>query len=308
MDNWFLQMGSPRPFAQNFQAGGFHGRVFELACYAYLKSCGLAVDYRVDSPDFIVSRADTSVAVEASTANSSGDQLEDISIGKLKPLSDEEIFDKVENDFPIRMANVLEKKLRHRYWEQPQCAGKSFVLAVSPFFEAGSITYTDDALLGYLYGFADKHEYGGRKVASGFFLRPEVCHVSAVLFTNQFTVPRFYRLSADASVNRRLVAIRQGWYYQRASEAELVCGKYRYRVGHPSSPDEPWWQGVTLFLNPLAARPLREHLLRASSVVRVDYEGDVVREVFGFHTLTSFMAVHPASVTGQPSVFEDDST
>jgi hypothetical protein len=134
--------------------------------------------------------------------------------------------------------------------------------------------------------------------------------VSAVLFTNQFTVPRFYRLGANASTNRQMVAIRQGWYYERVASTdlasdELACGEYRYRVGHPSAPDEPWWQGVTLFLNPLATVPLPEHLLRATSVVRVDYSGNVVREVFGFHTLTSFMAVHPASASREPETSDD---
>jgi hypothetical protein len=89
--------------------------------------------------------------------------LEDISIGKLQPLSDAEIRQKVEHDFPIRLARALDKKIRKRYWNQPQCAGKPLVLAVSPFFEPGSLTYTDDAVLGYLYGFADEHQYRGRR-------------------------------------------------------------------------------------------------------------------------------------------------
>jgi hypothetical protein len=305
MDNLFAQLGSPRRFAQDFQSGGFHGRVFELGCYAYLKASGLSVDYRLDSPDFIVSHDGVAAAIEATVASPSDNQLEDISIERLEPRSDEEIFDRVSNDFPIRMARVLEKKLRHRYWEQPQCAGKPLVIAVAPFFEPGSVTYTDDALLGYLYGFADQHQYDGRNAPSGFFLRPDVRHVSAVLFANQFTVPRFYRLGADSSVNRRLVATRQGYYYRRGAGTEIECGEYRYQLGNPAAPDEPWWQGVTLFLNPLAAIPLPDQFLRCSSMVRVDYDGNVVREVFGFHTLTSFMIVYPAgteqTVVSQPS-------
>jgi hypothetical protein len=293
MDDLFVQMGAPRAFLFNFQAGGFHGRIFELACYAYLTSCQLAVDYRLDRPDFIASRDGTSIAVEASVASPSEDQLEDISIGKLAPLSDKEVLDKVSNDFPIRMGRVLEKKLRHRYWEHPDCAGRPLVFAVSPLFESGSVTYTDDALVGYLYGFATEHHYRDRKLPSGFFLRPDAHFVSAVLFTNQFTVPRFYRLAADEELNRRLVAMREGWYYRKAAVPEFECGQYRYRVGHPLAPDEPWCQGVTLFLNPLASTPLPEGLLRATSVVRVDYDGNVVREVNGLHTLTSFMMVSP---------------
>jgi hypothetical protein len=294
MDDLFVQMGSPRPFVQNFQTGGFHGRVFELGCYAYLRSCGLSVDYRLTSPDFIVSRDGMSAAIEATIAGPSGDQLEDISIGKLVPLSEEEVSDKVMNDFPIRMARALDAKWRHRYWEQTECVGKPFVIAVAPFFEAGSVTYTDDALLGYLYGFANHHEFDGRAAPSGFFLRPDVRHISAVLFTNQFTVPRFYRLSVDLSTSQRFVAIREVRFYEKISGPQLGYGEYRYRLDDPSAPDEPWWQGVTLFLNPLAAIPLPEGLLRASSVVRVDYEGNVVRDVLGMHTLTSFMMVHSA--------------
>jgi hypothetical protein len=272
MDDLFVQLGSPRPFVQDFQSGGFHGRIFELGCYAYLKASGLSVDYRLDSPDFIVSRHGVAAAIEATVASPSDNQLEDISIEKLAARSDGEILDRVTNDFPIRMARVLEKKLRHRYWEQPQSAGKPLVIAVAPFFEAGSVTYTDDALLGYLYGFAEHHQYDGRKAPSGFFLRPDVRHVSAVLFTNQFTVPRFYRLGSDSSVNRRLVATREGCHYQGGAGSEIECGEYRYQLGHPSAPDEPWWQGVTLFLNPLAATPLPEQFLRCTSLVRVDYE------------------------------------
>lgn len=57
----------------------------------------------------------------------------------MMPLSNAELFEKVNHEFPKRMAKILSRKLTHRYHTLPQCQGKAMVLMIAPFFEAGSV-------------------------------------------------------------------------------------------------------------------------------------------------------------------------
>jgi hypothetical protein len=296
MNKLYGEMGdSNSHFLRDFQSNGFHSRIFELACFAYLQASDVTVERRFDRPDFMASRDGRTVAIEATTANPSRDQRADISIRGLANLTQEEVFDKVCNDFPIRMANILRKKLGHRYWELPHCSGMPFVLAVSALHEPGSVTFTDDALAGYLYGLVGEHRYAGRGVRSGFFLQPEARHVSAVLYSNQFTVPKFFRLAGEVGCDPSITAIRRGVCYVTSPDSSVDLAEYEYRVGHPTAPEETWWQGVTLFYNPNAEVPLPRPFLSSTSAFSVDNEGTLIREVREFHPVTSFMSFGPGS-------------
>lgn len=125
------------------------------------------------------------------------------------------------------------------------------------------------------------------------FLRPENEIISAVIYTNQFTVPRFFRL-AEGSFNqpRLSCAIRKGYYMKEGIyrlDSEIFTGYIEYL---PISPklDETWKQGVTIFLNPNAVAPIDPKTLPSSSVFSIK-NGVLYRNVFGIHTLTSFMEI-----------------
>jgi hypothetical protein len=260
----------------------FHARLFELACFAYLEAQGFAVDRSHAQPDFLLTRDRAPVAaVEAVTANSRAGQQTDISARAVNARSREDIADRCSNDFPIKMGGALSSKLKRAYWELPHCKGLPFVLVVGPFHEPGSMTYIDQSLARYLYGVeavADVvhqnqgraavthqvpvrwHTFKGKRIPSNFFGYPSAENVSAVVYCNQFTVPRFFRLAAQTSGwSTELAGTRKGSF---VSPDEVLPRGYSYPLGEPRGPVETWWQGATVFHNPGAAHPLPSGALR----------------------------------------------
>ncbi len=289
MNALYQRMGDPNGnYLGDFQADGFHTRLFELACFAYLESAGFKLDHSHESPDFLASRDGINLAVEATTANPPNGRDTDISVSRMEELSAEKLFEKVNQEFPRRMASILRKKLNHRYHELPQCKGKPLILMVAPFFEPGAVFYNDDALVGCLYGLG---EAADSRSTIPFFSQPEAESVSAVLYCNAFTVPRFFRLATRLDETEKLVAMRYGVCYVEHSETQLSLREFEYRVGSPSSPKETWSEGVTLFLNPNASVPVSPELLPSTSMFSVR-DGCLVRDVQGFHPVVSCMIVH----------------
>lgn len=294
MNAFYVRMGDPNGnFLGDFQADGFHRRLFELACFGYLESAGFALDRSYLAPDFLVSRDGVSLAVEATTANPPTGRDTDISVRQMEQLSPEEIFEKVNREFPRRMMSILRKKLARRYDELPHCKGKPLILMVAPFFEPGAVFYNDDALVNCLYGTGDATE-GSRSVIP-FFFQPEARSVSAILYCNAFTVPRFFRLATPLDRTEEMVAIRRGMCYVEHSETEILLRDFEYRVGSPSWPLETWSEGVTLFHNPNALVPVPSGFLPSTSNFSVR-DGCLVRDVQGFHPVVSFMIVRVSDV------------
>jgi len=170
MSHLFGRMGDPDGnFIKDFQTDGFHSRMFEIACFAYLEAQGFEIE-RSSRPDFIVSRGAVRVALEATTANPRSGRSTDISVAKVKKLSYQEIVQEADEDFPIRMGSALRSELEKRYWELPECKDIPFVLIVGPFHEPGSTTYVDESLVRCLYGvevFDDWTERNGVLVLPG---------------------------------------------------------------------------------------------------------------------------------------------
>ena len=277
------------PRHADFQTHGFHARLFELSCFAYLKSAGLEIDRSVERPDFIVSRGGLSVAIEAVTANTPDDQSNDISVAQMSQLPQSDILAKVIHDFPKRMCNSLRKKSAQRYHAASHVSGKPIVLVIAPCFEAGAGFYPDDAFFYGLYGPPDAEPVWQGRPA--FFWQKENRAISSVVYCNAFTVSRFFRLATPLGPNSSIVATRAGAYYTRVSDSESALGTFEFRVGHPGTPKETWSEGVTIFQNPFATVPLPDDYLPRSCVVSVQ-DGYVSRQVYGFHPISSCMITH----------------
>jgi hypothetical protein len=286
MNDIYLRMGDPNGrFLRDFQAEGFHARAFELACQAYLEEAGFSIDRSSTMPDFLVSGRSVEIAIEATTSNPADGGNLDVSLSAMQQLSDEQIFEKCSYEFPRRMASILQRKLKRRYETLSQCAGKPLVLMVAPFFEPGAPFYSDDGLVDCLYGTA------GLAKQPAFFHRREARAVSGVLYCNQFTVPRFLRLSARFHDLPEVTAMRHGTCYLGQAGESPQLAHFEYRVGDPGVPVETWSEGVTLFLNPEPAIELGADALPCTSVFSV-LDGRLVREVRGFHPVVSFMLIH----------------
>jgi hypothetical protein len=311
MNELFGRMGDvDGNFVQDFQSHGFHSRLFELACYAYLEAQALEIKRAFRSPDFLVERQGFgSVGVEAVTTNPASGRNTDIALFKMEPPVWEEIVDKASNEIAIRIGSALLSKLKKRYWELPHCKNIPLVLLVGPFHEPGSVTYVDESLASYLYGtqrFPDwtehnglfvreapvrTHEFNGKSIPSNFFAQKSAEYVSAVIYCNQFTVPRFYRMAAQAGrIPDEDIAIDIRGLCLIPGQDHNVVHNYKYDLRDPDAPEETWWRGVTVFHNPDAKYPLPDDVFACTSSFRY-HNGRLEREVYDLHTLTSFMQV-----------------
>lgn len=289
MNDLMGRMGDPNGnFVRDFQSAGFHSRLFELSSFAYLEHAKLAIDRSFEAPDFLASGRGLDIAVECVTANPPTGQATDISLREMSPLSEEEVFEKVSREVPKRMTKILNRKLAHGYHEMPQCRGKPLVLMVAPFFEAGSVFYNDDALFYPLFGAPDP-EF---EAVPPFFQRPEAAPISAVLYCNPFTVPKFLRLAIDHGALGAPRLVRHGKCYV-ARKDDYSLEEFIYVVGSKGAPKETWGEGVTIFENPNADVPLPRDFLPASSHFSVR-EGYVYREVRGFHPVVSVTQIEIA--------------
>ena len=313
MNELYAMMGDPNGnFVRDFQSYGYHARTFELACFGYLKSHGFVVDRSHPKPDFLVSAGDYRIAVEAATSSPSVGLNSDISLKGIDPkLPIEDLFDKSTNEFPIRMGNLIRKKLMKRYWLLPHCQSIPIVLFVSPLYEPGSIFNIDDSLARYLYGgwdvFADwikyngifthyvpikSHTYDGRELKSNFFSQPFSEHISAVIYSNSFTETKFVRMAIQMGLESRFGAIKQGTCLLRNEDGEIIVQDFAYRLKDQFAPEETWFQGLTIFYNPKALFPLLENLFRSTNVYRI-VNGNLMRLPSDFHPLLSFTVMYP---------------
>lgn len=307
MEEIFLRMGdADGNFIDDFQGPGFHSRLFELASYAYLEEIGGVIERSQRSPDFIVARGSTRVAVESVTLNPAQGRSTDISLRRLPNPRTEDILAKVDNELPIRLRDTLARKLEHRYWDKPACRGMPFVLLVGPFHEPGCTTYVDESVARYLYGtesYPDwvsrngilvrqapvkDHSFRGRTIPSNFFATEATEGVSAIVWCNQFTVPRFFRIAAQVEgLPAGVVGLVEG---ERATGDSRCFEPFRYRLGERHTRPEHWSRGVTIFKNPSARLQLPEGFLPCTSSFEM-HGGRMVRNVNGFHPLTSRMFV-----------------
>ena len=289
MNEIYHRMGDPNGvFIKDFQGNGFHARVFELAIYEYLRAAGFSIDHSYDQPDFVATKGDETICLEATTSNCPDGSDRDISIFGLRHLVGDELREKVYREFPRRILSSLSKKVRHNYHNLNHCKGRPMVIAVGPYFEPGSVTLTDEALVFALYGVGET--YGKPISKEPFFNQPQNRVVSAVLYTNQYTVPRFFRLAKGAIDQPNVSAVRHGFCMINVGSVYEIR-EYEYQVGYSSALDETWGQGVTLFLNQNATVPIDANAIPCTSVLSVK-DGRLHRDVHGVHTLTSFMTVY----------------
>jgi hypothetical protein len=278
----FARMGDPNgSFVRDFQGHGFHGRLTEVAAFAYLEDAGFSIDRAYEYPDFMVERDGQSVAIEVVTANPKDGSDRDVSVAGLTRWTDEEMLQKTMEDFPRRVLATLMKKLRHRYDEEAHVAGRPLVLMMGPFHEAGSSFYVDDLLLPALFPL----EPGASPTP--FFARPDARSISAVAYCNAFSVSKFWRMADERYITENFIAERSGHAFFEGKEA---LHGFCYRVGHYLTPAETWWEGLTLIVNPRATTPLPEGLLPASNTITVE-DDRLRRHIKGFHPMTSAFIV-----------------
>jgi len=270
-------------FVEQFQTSGFDARVWELYLYAYFRDVGFAVKRGRPAPDFILRRVDTAISVEAVTANPSPlvpERLAELSV----PERHEHAV--------VRLGGALYSKLVKRDWVQPDAVGKPFVLAVAPFYDPDASQISSTPLAQYLYGTKhapvfdteghlfllrtsiESHSFGGKVIPSAFFSQPGAENVSAVLFSNAATVPKFSRLGQQGTHRASdITMVRIGLCHDHYRDAVQPL-RFEYVVGDGQH-TETWGEGLTVFHNPFALHPLDDEVFADIAQIWEPQDGPV---------------------------------
>jgi hypothetical protein len=280
-------------FIEQFQTTGFDTRTFELYVSELLHAESFAPIGTEPQPDFCATKNGTKICIECTTANRTDDGK--AGFHPYEPFNKndndlEELRGREENQVPIRIAGALRNKMLHRlnkkknpkaYWELPHVAEHPFVLAVQTFHDHGSLGFSNAGVVRYLYGIHHRptwdldgkliinaepfveHRHHDRAIPSGFFDLPDTENISAVLWTNAGTVPKFTRMAlAGPYPDDEVTMLRYGCMFDSDPNAHAPL-PFAYIVGSPEAPVETWGQEANLFHNPKAKHPIPDNLFES---------------------------------------------
>jgi len=284
---WLLNqvyLAFPNPdesWAGDCQTENFHTRMWEAHLLACLREQGLLVTQPHPSPDFrIENRRGDEAWIEAVTANPSM-RYNQFNAPPTNP--PEDARERLLGPAALRFAKTLGNKLQKSYNLLPHVAGKAFAIALADFHAPGSMVWSRESLISYLYGmYVDVTEVDGRRIASpshvphllgdsafpaGLFRTTAHSELSAVIFTNACSISKFNRVGVSAGAKTKgLRFVRFGRFYDRtpgAFEGIPFCldiTSHEYRTLWPQG-YEPWSAELEIFHNPFAQHPFPRTLL-----------------------------------------------
>ena len=263
-------------YKREFQSENFNSRLWELYLHIYFHNAGLLIENNHSAPDFELSFFGAKCFVEAVTVNPSQNAARP---DPPPPKSTEEITERLDGFMPIKFGSPLYSKLKHGYWNLDHVKGYPLVLAVHDFHNETSMTWSRTALSEYLYGVRAKvvkgqpveekieqHEWQGKVIESGFFKQKDSENISAVLFSNQATLPKFNRMGKLAGLGSKDIGmLRHGFLYNPDPEAYEAI-PFTKNVDDADYA-ESWSDGLIMFHNPYAKIPVNPDLFHDISHV-----------------------------------------
>jgi len=260
-------------YIEQFQTTGFNARLWELYLHAYLHEEEFYIERTYQFPDYMCRKFDQVVFIEAVTVNPSSNQ----GLVEERPKSKREVDEKLRDYMPIKFGSALYSKLNKKYWEREHVQGHPLVFAIQDFHQERSMIWSSMALPTYLYGvrhswrkdadgnleiipeYIEKHKYGDKEIPSGFFFQPEAENISAILFSNSATISKFNRMGKLAGFgDSKIIMIRMGARHNHDPNAVMPL-PFRVTVD-PSSYDEMWADGLSMYHNPNALQPIDPQL------------------------------------------------
>ena len=293
-------------FIEQFQTTAFDARLLELYLFAALTEMGFLLDRSKVAPDFIATSLFGAFALEAVTVNPTRDKQ-----GAIVPPpptdSGEETLAFLREFMPIKFGSPLTSKLGKEYWAKEHVRDLPFALAIEDFSAPGSMIFTRSALQLYLYGYdqdahvedgkrvvvprrVTTHRWQGKEIPSGFFFLPGAENVSAVIFSNSGTISKFNRLGRVAGFGSEKVHMfRSGFAYNHAANA-LVPMPFVREVGSLDY-SEAWVEGLDVFHNPRALKPIERHVLPGAAHHYLQANGIIKSLIPEWHPLGSHTVI-----------------
>lgn len=262
----------------------FNSAFWELYLFAVLKKYELVVDFSKSRPDFCI--PDRNLVVEATVAaNAYGTEPEHARRGKSPPADLNEFnFDAI-----LRLSNSVSqkhKKYIQSYAGLEHVKDRSFVVAVTSFDRPYSFLVCQRPIEAVLHGYyVDEERYlatqgregrlegeqllrvfkdNGSPVHLGLFSSPAYSDISAVIFSSCATLGKVRALSSDPNRGIVFTAVR---YNPDSVKPHIVKEpKQRYT--------ENLLDGLRIYHNPFATRPLDPAMFRHPSVFQSYYQDD----------------------------------
>ena len=266
---WFNDLDGN--FVKDFQTTGYDARLWELYLFASFVELGFSIERDKAVPDFHLKRGAKNVFVEAVTANpSNGIQF---SIDGPPPPPPENYAHYIEHEMPQKFGSPLHSKIVKEYWKRPEVAGHSFMIAIADFHAPASMTWSHTALSFYLYGMGVEldpgqpnyrkavakpmgdHIVGKKVIPTNFFGQEAHKYVSAIMFSNAGTNPKFNRIGTLAGFgDPNVKLIREGGLYDH-TPGSIDAIHFKIDVEDPFY-EETWSDEIEIYHNPNAVAPL----------------------------------------------------
>ena len=290
-------------FVEQFQTTGFDARLWELYLFATFVEMGYRIERVHAVPDFACVGIGGDFTVEAMTVNPTRDR-EGLVLPSPPRDTPEQVLSFLRDYMPIKFGSTLTSKLVKSYWETPSAKDKPLLFAIQDFSAAGSMLFTRSALHLYLYGYdhdwehdnkgrltitarrIEEHRWGDKVIRCGFFGLQGAENVSAVVFSNSGTISKFNRMGVLAGFgSRRVVLVRKGLHVNHdpnASDPHTFA-----HIVNSSEYFETWAQGLDVFHNPRAVRPIDPEMLPGAAHHRLLHDGQIDSLTPDFHPLGS---------------------
>ncbi len=256
-------------YIKEFQTHGFDARLWELFLYIFLYDAGFEFNQDYNAPDYLVSYFGKEVCVEAVTVNPSRNPDRP---DPPPPQTDEEMQELCNDYMPIKFGSSLYSKLQKKYWEKPHVQGKPLVIAIHDYHMPGSMTWSRNALVEYLYGtrarvreengqktvyeeVISEHTWQGKTIPSNFFNTENAENISAVLFTNTATITKFNRMGKLAGLGGDNIKMMRFGMKLHPDPGSLVPLKFTVDVDDPDY-EEDWSESLIMYHNPNALHPV----------------------------------------------------
>jgi hypothetical protein len=312
---WVLNqvyLAFPRPdrhWARDCQTGNFHTRIWEAYLLACFREQGCLVKQNFPSPDFWIERRGGSHAwIEAVTANEVPYDHVVRGAGNFPKGPPDEV-ERQTGSAAVRFAKTLRGKLQKKYTELAHVKNEPFAIAIADFHEHGSMMWSREALIAYLYGVYGQVEeregervgvlrhidelLGADKIPAGLFSQHENASLSAVIFSNAATIAKFNRMGYLAGVRPPGIRImRAGSIFDRRLGAlqpipfSMDIGTEDYASLWPGL-GETWSLELEVFHNPSATIPFPFELLPECSHWFVDENGDITTRAYHKNNIIS---------------------
>lgn len=277
-------------YIKEFQTQGFDARLWELFLYIFLYDAGFEFNQDYNAPDYLASFFGKQFCIEAVTVNPSQNPERP---DPPPPQNDAEMQLLCEDYLPIKFGSSLFSKLQKKYWEKAHVQGKPLIIAIHDYHMTGSMTWSRNALVEYLYGKRarvvevdgqklidveeiESHSWQGKTIPSNFFNTENAENISAVLFTNTATITKFNRMGKLAGLGGENIKMIRVGTRLHPDPSSLEPMQFAIDVDDPSY-EESWSESVFMYHNPNALHPVDIDCFSTINHMWLDKEsGDLV--------------------------------